>query len=469
MSKNTYTKRSGRTSLLALVTAVMLGFFTNALAQNSVTIADFTIKPGEEKTLAVCLDNADPMSALQMDIQLPAGITYKEGSLKRNEERLDRTTHSIYMSNIGNQTYRLLILPSSQTNMRGNSGAVAYFTVTADDNFTELSHIYVNKIIGSSSTVTGEGGETPSYAMSDISVAVSPNIGKLYVAEDSLAIKTDGSYKKISIALDNKIAVRGMQADITLPEGLTVETNDNGETVFEYGDRLGQNMIINSNKLENGKLRVMVYGLTDEIIATGDGTVFAFNVKADETLPLLSEVVMDNVLVSDEDGAAYPIDEVGGIEVTNSFLAHYTPANDSVQALRDMLAETVAEIAEVAPDVKDNEEITAAQADIEAKTDNLQKSVDEAYADETLAENFDEVMAPSEEIIAAIEKLLEDAIKAQEEHDTPSGIDAVTTDGGNGGEPKIFNTNGQQLAQPSEGEINIFAYPDGTVKKVLVK
>lgn len=175
------------------------------------------------------------------------------------------------------------------------------------------------------------------------------------------------------------------------------------------------------------------------------------------------------MIVSAYNARTYLIDDVKGTELTNSFLAHYTPANDSIQALRDNLAETEAKIAEVAPDVKDSETLTEAKAAIETMLGDLQKSVDEAYADETLPAEYEEVMAPSEEIIAAIEKLLEDAIAEQEKHDIETGIDGVWTTADDMSGVKVFTLSGTQVDTPAKGQVNILKYPDGTVKKVFVK
>ena len=100
---------------------------------------------------------------------------------------------------------------------------------------------------------------------------------------------------------------------------------------------------------------------------------------------------------------------------------------------------------------------------------DLQKSVDEAYADESLPAEYEEVMAPSEEIIAAIEKLLEDAIAEQEKHDIETGIDGVWTTADDMSGVKVFTLSGTQVDTPAKGQVNILKYPDGTVKKVFVK
>ena len=590
MSNKTYNGKRGRMPLLTLLAAAMLLLSGAAKAQDKVSITDFTIKPEEAKTVAVNLDNPEhPMSTLQMDIIMPRGVYYIDNSLKRNEERVSRNTHTIHMQHMGTTTeykegttdknayegvdagleiYRLFIAPAGRNNMNGTTGAVVYFDVYADYNFTMGDKISVRSIFGSSYEPLDENGHTPLYEMPDFDVNTAAYVGKLYATEDTLAIKPDSTYRKISVAMDNFIDVYGFQADITLPKGVSIETREDGSAVLECGERIPQNMAITSNTREDGKISLIISGLTAEAFNGATGVVFSFNVKADETLPLKSDIEFSNVIVSAYNARTYLIDDVKGTELTNSFLAHYTPANDSIQALRDNLAETEAKIAEVAPDVKDSEEMTTAKTAIVTMTDNLQtavdnayddytlasnynevmapaaeiiaateklledavnaqaayvldscyttandsvqalremyaetvaeidevapdvkdsetlteakaaietmlgdlqKSVDEAYADESLPAEYEEVMAPSEEIIAAIEKLLEDAIAEQEKHDIETGIDGVWTTADDMSGVKVFTLSGTQVDTPAKGQVNILKYPDGTVKKVFVK
>lgn len=476
MSNNTYTGKRSRTKLLALLAAMMLCFVGKAAAENVVSIEDFTIEPGREKTVAISLDNTDLISSLEMEIELPNGISYVDGSVSRNTERITQNTHMVYMDHQGGNTYKLWVLANGQTDIQGDTGELVYITLHAAETFSAGGNIKVCDILGSSSHAIDEAGTTPTYdEIPDAEARVTPYVGKLYITEDTMAIKTDGTMRKVSVALDNYIDVRNFQLDITLPEGLSIETDEAGNAIFEYADRMPQELALTSRVQENGALRVSAVGLTTNVISaieegsTADATIFSFNVKADETLPLKSEITFDNVIVSSNSAASYLVDDLSGIELTNSYIAHYTPANDSVQALRDMYAETLAEMDEVAPDVKDSETLTAQKEDIEGMIADLQEAVDAAYDDYTLAPEYDEVLSPSEDIIAAIEKLLEDAIAEQEKHDIETGISDVGATADGEAPVKIYTTTGVQVDTPVKGQVNIVKYADGTVRKVYVK
>lgn len=405
-------------SRLSVVAVVIMAFCTNAYADNKVSVESLSIKPGETKTVAVNLDNSDNISALQMDITLPYGLVYEESSLSRNDARLDRETHAVYMQALagGANKYRLLIVPSGRDNIMGNSGAVVYFNVSATEGFTQPETIAITNILGSNTEKDEETGLAKKFVMDDCSVSVNPYVGRLYFSADTVAIKTDGTEKKLSVALDNYVEVRGMQADITLPAGLEIVNKENGKPKFDYGERLPQNAMISSNVMSDGRLRVIISGVTDDIFGGETGEVFSFYVKATDGLQLKSEVAVSGVTVSDNSAVSHSfvVDDVRNIEVTNSFLAHYTPANDSVKALREMYDKALKTIEQEYADVKDNEEIVNAQTALAAMLDELQKAVDEAYANETLAPEYDKVMSPAAEIIAGIEKLLADAKAAHD-------------------------------------------------------
>lgn len=399
-------------SRLIMACLMAVGSFACALADNKVTIESFNIKPGEEKTVAVCLDNSDRITALQMDITLPDGIVYVANSLTRDEVRLDRDYHSLFMSTLSDGNLRLLIVPSDNVSIFGDSGAVAYFKVKAENSFVKAGKIDFTNILGSSHE-KGEDGYTKSFPMADFSADVAPYVGKLYTAADTLAIKTDGTSKKVSLVLDNFINVRGMQALITLPQGLSFEVKDNGKPKFEYGSRLPQNATISSNMTSDGKLKIAVAGMTTENFAGTTGEVLAFYVKADETLALKSDLVINDVIVSNENGNAFGLYDEVKLSVTNSYLAHYTPAKALVDSLRNLYNEAVDSIAANAANVKDNEDILAAEAAIVAKIDSLQKVVDDSYANETLAEGFADVQAGADDIATSIKALVENALAAQ--------------------------------------------------------
>jgi hypothetical protein len=401
---------------------MVMAFVASAEAENKVTIDNFNIKVDEEKTISVYLENSDPMVGLQMDFKLPKGLDFVPNSVQRDEVRLSRSSHSIYMNEVqssmedmakGIKTVRLLIQPNGIYNIAGDRGAVAYFKVRANENMVETSEIVLDNIVGSSSEFE-ESGNIKGYHLDSYTAHVSPNVGFFYLTEDSICVKNDGSVKKVSLGLRNYTSVRGMEAVLSLPEGLSLDTEANGAPKFEYGERLPQNLSISSSILEDGRTKLVLSGLTSETLKGDTGVVFSFFVKASETFQEVAELSLDEIILSDNAGHGINMEGKLVMKVINSFIAYYTPANDSIQGLRTRYEAAVEKINTEAANVKDSAIVVNAVQEVATRIEDLQKSVNEAYANETLATIYDEVLAPVVEIDTAIVDMVEMVLDYQQ-------------------------------------------------------
>ena len=401
---------------------MVMAFVASAEAENKVTIDNFNIKVDEEKTISVYLENSDPMVGLQMDFKLPKGLDFVPNSVQRDEVRLSRSSHSIYMNEVqssadelaeGIKTVRLLIQPNGVYNIAGDRGAVAYFKVRANENMVETSEIVLDNIVGSSSEFE-ESGNIKGYHLDSYTAHVSTNVGFFYLTEDSICVKNDGSVKKVSLGLRNYTSVRGMEAVLSLPEGLSLDTEANGVPKFEYGERLPQNLSISSSILEDGRTKLVLSGLTSETLKGDTGVVFSFFVKASETFQEVAELSLDEIILSDNAGHGINMEGKLVMKVINSFIAYYTPANDSIQGLRTRYEAAVEKINTEAANVKDSAIVVNAVQEVAVRIEDLQKSVNEAYANETLATIYDEVLAPVVEIDTAIVDMVEMVLDYQQ-------------------------------------------------------
>lgn len=420
MTKNTNTSMRRFAAKCLWIWGMVMAFVASAEAENKVTIDNFNIKVDEEKTISVYLENSDPMVGLQMDFKLPKGLDFVPNSVQRDEVRLSRSSHSIYMNEVqssadelaeGIKTVRLLIQPNGVYNIAGDRGAVAYFKVRANENMVETSEIVLDNIVGSSSEFE-ESGNIKGYHLDSYTAHVSPNVGFFYLTEDSICVKNDGSVKKVSLGLRNYTSVRGMEAVLSLPEGLSLDTEANGVPKFEYGERLPQNLSISSSILEDGRTKLVLSGLTSETLKGDTGVVFSFFVKASETFQEVAELSLDEIILSDNAGHGINMEGKLVMKVINSFIAYYTPANDSIQGLRTRYEAAVEKINTEA--AKDSAIVVNAVQEVAVRIEDLQKSVNEAYANETLATIYDEVLAPVVEIDTAIVDMVEMVLDYQQ-------------------------------------------------------
>lgn len=422
MTKNTNTSMRRFAAKCLWIWGMVMAFVASAEAENKVTIDNFNIKVDEEKTISVYLENSDPMVGLQMDFKLPKGLDFVPNSVQRDEVRLSRSSHSIYMNEVqssadelaeGIKTVRLLIQPNGVYNIAGDRGAVAYFKVRANENMVETSEIVLDNIVGSSSEFE-ESGNIKGYHLDSYTAHVSPNVGFFYLTEDSICVKNDGSVKKVSLGLRNYTSVRGMEAVLSLPEGLSLDTEANGVPKFEYGERLPQNLSISSSILEDGRTKLVLSGLTSETLKGDTGVVFSFFVKASETFQEVAELSLDEIILSDNAGHGINMEGKLVMKVINSFIAYYTPANDSIQGLRTRYEAAVEKINTEAANVKDSAIVVNAVQEVAVRIEDLEKSVNEAYANETLATIYDEVLAPVVEIDTAIVDMVEMVLDYQQ-------------------------------------------------------
>lgn len=422
MTKNTKTSMRRFAAKCLWIWGMVMAFVASAEAENKVTIDNFNIKVDEEKTISVYLENSDPMVGLQMDFKLPKGLDFVPNSVQRDEVRLSRSSHSIYMNEVqssmedmakGIKTVRLLIQPNGIYNIAGDRGAVAYFKVRANENMVETSEIVLDNIVGSSSEFE-ESGNIKGYHLDSYTAHVSPNVGFFYLTEDSICVKNDGSVKKVSLGLRNYTSVRGMEAVLSLPEGLSLDTEANGAPKFEYGERLPQNLSISSSILEDGRTKLVLSGLTSETLKGDTGVVFSFFVKTSETFQEVAELSLDEIILSDNAGHGINMEGKLVMKVINSFIAYYTPANDSIQGLRTRYEAAVEKINTEAANVKDSAIVVNAVQEVAVRIEDLQESVNEAYANETLATIYDEVLAPVVEIDTAIVDMVEMVLDYQQ-------------------------------------------------------
>ena len=70
-----------------------------------------------------------------------------------------------------------------------------------------------------------------------------------------------GETKQVEINLDNELSYTALQADIYLPEGLTIEQED-GDYMFFLTDRKGRDHTISSTMLSSGAIRILISSQT---------------------------------------------------------------------------------------------------------------------------------------------------------------------------------------------------------------
>ena len=413
--------------LKARAAALMATFClcTSAWAENKVVIDNINILPGGEAVVNVDLQNEDNiMSSIQMDVVIPDGVDVKEGSIKFVGNRVDEEDFFLYMQKQeGAKMYRILVLPQDlNSSFAGNQGNLLQFTVTANSNLKPKQQIEVKSIVGSDANAD-------SWPMKDFTVDVQQMVGSFAISaatEGDLLLKpsVEGNSQRISFSLSNTISVRALEAVITLPEGAQVVMNEKGSVKIDRGSRVPTNLKFSSSVIDN-KVKVVLSGLTADVLQGTEGEVFAFYVSGTEALAENSEVTVSNVILSDNAASSFDVYESHSLNLINMDKVYLAPAQEILSNINTALEEALTTISEECADVKDSTSVQEAVDSVNTMITELTNAITAAYEDETLASDYDNIVAPQEEIMAAIAALIETAKQAQADYETEQALNAA--------------------------------------------
>ena len=413
--------------LSARAAALMATFClcTSAWAENKVVIDNINILPGGEAVVNVDLQNEDNiMSSIQMDVVIPDGVDVKEGSIKFVGNRVDEEDFFLYMQKQeGAKMYRIVVLPQDlNSSFAGNQGNLLQFTVTANSNLKPKQQIEVKSIVGSDTNAE-------KYVMSDFTVDVQQMVGSFAISaatEGDLLLKpsVEGNSQRISFSLSNSISVRALEAVITLPEGAQAVMNEKGSVKIDRGSRVPTNLKFSSSVIDN-KVKVVLSGLTADVLQGTEGEVFAFYVSGTEALAENSEVTVSNVILSDNAASSFDVYESHSLNLINMDKVYLAPAQEILSNINTALEEALTTISEECADVKDSTSVQEAVDSVKTMITELTNAITAAYEDETLASDYDNIVAPQEEIMAAIAALVDTAKQAQADYETEQALNAA--------------------------------------------
>lgn len=405
---------------MALMMVLAISGTISVLAGNRLVLNDggpIAIKPGETKEITVNLVNDEVIYAMQFDMDFTSPqVEIVPGSFKINEERIDRECFIATMIQQPDAKWRIALLTKDFTPIAGTEGALGTFQIRAKSTFSAADNAQILFSTCSGGNRQGKKVliDSPTYQ------AITPMVGSLCTGEQAFSIKPGGTHK-VDVVLKNDIYFCGLQADITLPEGLHIEKKSNGKMNFQYSERLSSNFAISSIE-KNGIVRVVLSSLPIDKIQPykdGDGVIFSFNVVADPDFATdeNSAIVFSNVLAANET-TEYSLDitdahvSVTSLKPIND--AAYARLAEEVAALQKALDDAKAKVAEECPDVAGNYAGTVET--IQSLINAIQSDLDAKNADCALTETSTLDAEAVKGVNEAIAKYLEDAAAAQAEH-----------------------------------------------------
>lgn len=405
---------------MALMMVLAISGTISVLAGNRLVLNDggpIAIKPGETKEITVNLVNDEVIYAMQFDMDFTSPqVEIVPGSFKINEERIDRECFIATIIQQPDAKWRIALLTKDFTPIAGTEGALGTFQIRAKSTFSAADDAQIGFSTCSGGNRQGKKVliDCPTYQ------AITPMVGSLCTGEQAFSIKPGGTHK-VDVVLKNDIYFCGLQADITLPEGLHIEKKSNGKMNFQYSERLSSNFAISSIE-KNGIVRVVLSSLPIDKIQPykdGDGVIFSFNVVADPDFVTdeNSAIVFSNVLAANET-TEYSLDitdahvSVTSLKPIND--AAYARLAEEVAALQKALDDAKAKVAEECPDVAENyaETVETIQSLINA----IQSALDAKNADCALTEASTLDAEAVKGVNDAIAKYINEAAAAQAEH-----------------------------------------------------
>ena len=127
-----------------------------AAATDRFYIEDFTIEPGETRTVSILLDNETLYTAFQTDLYLPAGLTVEQ---EDGDYIFDLTSRKGRDHNIASQlqadgAIRIMSYSPSIKPYSGNSGALVTFSIMANEDFSGPVSILLKNVLFTTTTGT---------------------------------------------------------------------------------------------------------------------------------------------------------------------------------------------------------------------------------------------------------------------------------------------------------------------------
>ena len=287
---------------LVLLVAVLLGNASLAMAANTVTIQNFSIKAGETKEVAVELtSDAADIYRLEGTIVMPDGLELVIDAYGKNTHAKSTARANGNRAQLMPVTGKFSIIGTSSNPFSGTSGAIMTVKVKASDSFEggaiRYRDILLNGSIQGSSvstTVTLDGGSVNP----DPNPQPGPEPGEntLSFAQTTLKLM-GGESATLQLEFENGDEFTGIEGYISVGDGLTI-------TGVQKTSRMVGQFGYNAN---NGRFQLL--GTIDG----NSGAILSIVVKADDDFAGNAAVTVNNVKVTTASSVSVALNSVQAV------------------------------------------------------------------------------------------------------------------------------------------------------------
>ena len=303
-----------------LLLTLLFGVMSAAWAEDRFYIDAVNIEPGETKTLAFNLDNSQEYYGFQADITLPEGVEIVMNGSKPDITLSSRTdaSYTIVSNLLSSGAVRLGTFSTSHTPISGNSGALLYIKVSADDNF-------VGGTISLTDILFIDANDRDVH-LPDFSIDLGTvHNNSFYIPDFNIAV---GETKTVSIILDNETPFTAFQTDIYLPEGLTIEANS-----FVLSSRAAGTHSISAKSFSDGRTRIACLSTGNDIFTGNTGVLLSFNITANKDVAETCQIELKNQIFSMANAKEYLVPNSTTIVTTERALVESVTLNKTNLAL----------------------------------------------------------------------------------------------------------------------------------------
>ena len=353
--------------IIFAIIAVLAAFNAHA---DRMYIDNFSIEAGETKKVSINLDNSKALSAFQLELYLPNGLTMaldNRGRLRYgvNADRAD--DHTLTFKDRGNGQYNATYYSTNSYDIYDNSGEVVYFYVSAAEDFSgtatvSLKEIYVSDAAGNmtqlDNTTCTVTGPQP----------VNPPAGPTSMYINDFSIEA-GETMQVSINLDNSTALSAFQLELYLPEGLTMALDNRGRLRYGVNADRADDHTLTFKDRGNGQYNATYYSTNSYDIMGNNGEVVYFYVTAADNFTGTATISLKEIYVSDAAGNMTQLDNTT-CTVTGSSTPGPEPGGDKATSITLDLSEfktTETALVQVYPTI---EPAAAASQEIAWKSSN---------------------------------------------------------------------------------------------------
>jgi hypothetical protein len=184
---------------IILAIASLLALVNQVSAEDKVTIKDFSISPGETKTVSIELESDVVYAGFQFDLYLPEGITISEYSA--DNVRIPEST-SLTMTEQVDGSYRFLAAAMDLEEIKGASGGIVTITVSASIELKSgsltgyLRNVKLSKVDGKGVTYSEISLPITVYVPGDASGNNDVDAGDIMAIMDYMMCKEPENFSK---------------------------------------------------------------------------------------------------------------------------------------------------------------------------------------------------------------------------------------------------------------------------------